>query len=374
MEKNGWEGFPDLMTLLLNQAMKIQREHHMGAGWHERSPHRVDHANGFKSKTMKTRMGLLNLSVPQTRNGGFYPSILERGVRSERALMLAVAEMYVSGVSTRKVRKITEELCGMSISSTQVSRLTALMDQELSLWRQRPLDEIPFLILDAHYEKVRHDGSVMDLAVLKAVGIRKDGRKTVLGVSVSLSEAEVHWRAFLESLTARGIKGIRMVISDDHAGLKAARKAALPGVRWQRCVFHLMQNAQSHCAKKSMIPKLMSELEKIYTAPDKGAALQRLKALVASYAKTAPDLARWIEADFIEGLTFFDFPEPFWKKTRTSNLVENLNKQVRKRTNVCGLFPNADSALRLISAVLMDLSESWETGKRHFKCMGLLDS
>lgn len=367
MNHSGLEGLSEVCSLLMNEMMKIQRQNHLGAAPYERSEDRTDYANGFKPKTIKTGLGQLDLQVPQTRSASFYPSALEQGVRADRALYMAVAEMYVNGVSTRKVSKITEKLCGTQISSTQVSRLTARLDEELELWRNRPIGEMSYLYLDAHYEKVRHNGSVQGLAVLKAIGITPEGHKSVLGVSVSLSEAEVHWRKFLDSLLARGLKGVRMIVSDDHAGLKAARAAALPAVNWQRCIFHLMQNANHYCPKVSMRGKVAADLRSVYLADDKGLALQKLKLVIEKYEKIAPELSNWLESDFIEGLAFFDQPKEYWKKLRTSNVIENLHKQINRRTKVCGLFPNSNSALRLISSILMDVSEEWETGRRYLK-------
>ena len=207
-------------------------------------------ANGFKPKRLKTRVGELRLAVPQVRNGTFYPTALERGSRSEKALRLALAEMYVQGVSTSKVTKITEELCGCEISSSDVSRATVLLDEDLQKWRSCPLGHFKYLILDARYEKIRHGGSLVDCAVLTAIGVDPEGRRSVLGVSVSLSEAEVHWREFFKSLLGRGLHGVVLITSDAHAGLKEARKACFAGVPWQRCRFHLMRNAPRTCPVK----------------------------------------------------------------------------------------------------------------------------
>ena len=209
LAENGCDALPDVLRLLLNAAMLIERQKHLGAGPYERTSERVGHANGFKDKTIQTRMGAVPLSVPQVREGGFYPSALEKGQRSERALKLALAEMYVQGVSTRKVAAITEKLCGFDISSAQVSRLAAEMDAALEAWRNRPLGEFPYVSLDARYESVRVDGRMRDAAVLIALGVDKSGKRQILGVSVSLSEAEVHWRDFLKGLVARGLSGVR---------------------------------------------------------------------------------------------------------------------------------------------------------------------
>ncbi|MGH7486888.1 MAG: IS256 family transposase, partial [bacterium] len=290
LNDNGLEGVGNALQTLFNEAMKLERSEFLEAGPYERNDSRRGHANGFKPKSLKTRNGLLELTIPQVRGlpegvDPFYPRSLERGVRSERALKLAVAEMYVQGVSTRKVMAITEQLCGFQVSSTQVSRATQLLDVELEAWRTRPIGEIGYLILDARYEKVRLDGAVRDVAVLIAVGVGPDGRRRVLGVSVSLSEAEVHWRQFLNSLIQRGMRGVRLVISDDHAGLKSARQAELAGVPWQRCQFHLQRNASAFIPDATMRKQVACVIRSIFTAPDRHEAERRLKAAVLTYQK-----------------------------------------------------------------------------------------
>ena len=212
----GLDALPDLMRTIINAAMEAERQQHLGVSRYERSPERRGSANGFKPKTMTTRVGAVTFAVPQVRDGSFYPSALERGLRSERALTLALAEMYVQGVSTRRVAAITEQLCGVELSSSQVSRATAQLDPILDQWRNRPLGELPYLYLDARYEKVRQDGHVRDAAVLIATGVNRAGHRQILGVSVSLSEQEVHWRQFLQGLVARGLVGVQLVISDAH--------------------------------------------------------------------------------------------------------------------------------------------------------------
>ena len=236
---DGLDALPDLFRALLNAAMLLERQKHLGAAPHERTEARTGHANGYKDKTLSTRLGQITVAVPQVREGGFYPQSLERGTRSERALKLALAEMYVQGVSTRKVAAITEQLCGFAVSSTQVSQPAKELDATLDAWRKRPLSACPYVYLDARYERVRQAGLVQKAAVLIAVGVDESGRRQVLGVSVALSEHEVHWRPFLQGLVARGLCGVRLVISDAHEGLRAARVAVLGGVPWQRCQFHL---------------------------------------------------------------------------------------------------------------------------------------
>jgi putative transposase len=303
--------------------------------------------------------------VPQTRGVEFYPSALEKGLRSERALKLAVAEMYVQGVSTRKVAAITEKLCGREVTTAQVSRAAQALDEELEKWRARPLDETPYLILDARYEKVRHGGQVVPCAVLVAIGIDPEGKRSVLGVSVSLSEAEVHWRDFLAGLQARGLHGVKLVVSDAHGGIKPALDARLTGVPWQRCQFHLMKNALAFVPRPEMQPEVVADLRGVFDAPDRPEAERQLGLAVKKYRTTAPKLADWLEANILEGLAVFALPRSHRRRLRTSNMRERLNEELKRRTRVAGLFPNDASLLRLVSAVLMEVSEDWETNRKY---------
>ena len=362
---NGFDGMAQAMQLLINEAMKIERAEYLGAGPYERSEERRSYANGFKPKTVNSRIGKLELKVPQTRDSQFYPSALERGERSERALKLAVAEMYVQGVSTRKVAKITAELCGLDITSSQVSRAAALLDEELDKWRNRALGQVQYLILDARYEKVRVDGTVRDCAVLIAIGILPSGHRSVLGVSVSLSEAEVHWRDFLQSLCQRGMQGVKFIVSDDHSGLKAARKAILPAVTWQRCQFHLAQNAMQHTPKVSQRKQVANDVRNIFNAKDATDAQAELNRFFDSHEDTAPKLASWAEDNIPESLAVFQLPREHQKRMRTTNMLERQNKEIKRRTRVATLFPNEASLLRLVTAILVELSDEWETGKRY---------
>jgi len=235
-------------------------------------------------------MGTVELRIPQVRDGiDFYPSALERGVRSEQALTLAMAERYVQGVSTRKVSKIVEELCGHSVSSTQVSACAAKLDVPLQLWRERPLGACPYLIFDARYEKVRHGGLLVDCSVLIAIGTGTDGKRTILGVNVALSEAEAHWRDFFTSLVTRGLCGTTFIVSDAYPGMAAARQAVFPAVPWQRCQFHLQQNAQAYVPRMEMRIEVADSIRSIFTSPDLASAQIRLKERVGFYAKTAPN-------------------------------------------------------------------------------------
>lgn len=364
---DGFDALSEALRLIVNQAMRLERQKHLGVGPYERSNDRRGYANGFKPKTVQTRVGALDLDVPQVRDSSFYPSSLEKGLRSERALKIALAEMYVQGVSTRKVAKITEQLCGFEVTSTQVSRAAKELDQILEQWRNRELGAYPYVYLDARYEKVRHDGCVVDVAVLVAVGVSETGHRQILGTSIALSEQEAHWRDFLRSLQERQLHGVRLFISDAHEGLKAARKAVFPSVPWQRCQFHLQQNAQAYVPKQEMKKEVAAEIRSIFTAPTATEAQRLLDQLLKRYEKSAPRLAAWAETNIPEGLTVFEFPSEHWRRIRTSNVLERVNKEIRRRTRVATIFPNEESCLRLVSAVLMEISEDWETGRIYLK-------
>ncbi len=365
--ENGFNGIADAVSILMNTAMKIERSRYLRAEPYERTEQRQSYANGYKAKMVKTRVGTVDLAVPQTRDCEFYPQSLERGLRSERALKVALAEMYVQGVSTRKVAKITQELCGFEINSSEVSRASKSLDDQLKTWRDRPLGQFAYVYMDARYEKVRHNGVIIDCAVLLAIGISPSGHREVLGVSVKLSEQEVHWRDFMSSLKDRGLYGVKLFISDAHGGLKAARKAIFPTVPWQRCQFHLQQNAQSYVPKRSMKQKVAGRIRAIFTAPDNQEALRLLDIFLADYKDSAPELVAWAEEALPEGMVVFNMPEKHWKRLRTDNMLERLNKEILRRTRVATLFPNTASCLRLISAVVMETSEDWLTGKAYLK-------
>jgi transposase-like protein len=365
LAEHGFDGMASAMELLVNECMKIERQQFLGAGPYERSATRRGQANGFKPRTLKTRVGELQLAVPQVRGAKFYPTALERGSRSEKALRLALAEMYVQGVSTSKVTKITEQLCGCEISSSDVSRAAALLDEDLAKWRNRPLSQVKYLVLDARYEKIREGGRIVDCSVLIAIGVDAEGRRSVLGVSVSLSEAEVHWREFFKSLLERGLHGVELITSDAHAGLKEARKACFPGVPWQRCRFHLMKNALAHVPREEMKREVIDDLRSVLDSADERAAGEQLKRVVRKYEKPAPKLAQWMEENVPESFAVFRLPPAHRVRLRTTNMLERVNRELKRRTRVATLFPNEASLLRLVTAVLMELSEEWETGKRY---------
>ncbi len=372
LTEHGLNGVAPAIEILLNEAMQLERSAFLRAGPHERTDERRGYANGLRAKQMKTRFGELDLRVPRVRGlaegeEGFYPQALERGERSERALKLAVAQMYIEGVSTRKVTAITRELCGLEITSSQVSRAAKLLDEEIAAWRDRPLGEYRYLVLDARYEKVRHGGSVIDCAVLVALGVGANGKRTVLGVSSALSEAEVHWRAFLESLCARGLYGVQLITSDDHSGLRAALRAALravfPAVPWQRCQFHLQRNAQAYVPHVGSRKEVAQDLRDIFNAPNRPEADRLLGLAGKKHREKAPALSDWMEQALPEGLTVFALPLAHRRRLRTSNAIERVNREIKRRTRVASLFPSTDSLIRLVAAVAMEIAEDWETGR-----------
>ena len=364
LTEQGCDGFAEGLRILVNEAMRVERHQVLQAQPYERTDTRLGYANGYKPKTLTSRLGPITFRVPQVRGDtDFYPSALEKGIRSEQALKLALAEMYVQGVSTRKVSAIVEELCGTSVSSTQVSACAKLLDAELHKWRERPLGEFPYLLIDARYEKVRQDGQLLDCAVLIALGVRADGKRVLLGVSVALSEAEVHWRAFLQSLVRRGLCGVLHITSDDHPGLKAARTAVFPSVPWQRCQFHLQQNAQAHVPRLEQRAEVARAIRSVFESPSRPAAESRLKQLATHYAKSAPKLTTWMEENLPQGLTVFALPVAHQKRMRTSNALERVNQEIKRRTRVARLFPNEAALLRLVTALLAETSDEWESGK-----------
>jgi putative transposase len=393
---HGTEAMSAAFATLLEIGMKLEREQVLGAGLYERTEGRRGFANGYKPKTLRTRAGEITVEVPKARGIEFYPSALEKGVRSERALKLALAEMYVQGVSTRRVTEVMQTLCGLDVTSTQVSRAAKELDEELQAWRTRSLGQVPYLILDARYEKVRHGGSVVSCAVLTAIGVLPDGHRSILGTSCSLSEAEVHWRSFLQSLIDRGLHGVRLIVSDDHAGLCAAREARFPGVArwrgplpppppplpspprgarfpggaWQRCQFHLIRNAFAYVPRASMRADVAAELRTIFNAADREEAERRLRLMVDRHRDAAPALAEWIEDNVAQGLTVFTLPPSHRRKLRTVNSLERLNKEIKRRTRVATLFPNEASLLRLVSAVLSEIDDDWSTGRVYLNVEG----
>jgi len=357
--------FSRVIETVVNEAMKLERTQALQAEPYERTDERTRYANGFKDKTLALATGKVLLKIPQVRGLEFYPSCIEKGIRSERSLKLAIAEMYVKGVSTRRVSDIVEILCGTEVSSSQVSRLAKELDAEVESWRASPIGQIQYLILDARYESVRVGSQVVKQALLLAIGVDYNGERHILDTSVANSEAEVNWRAFLEGLVRRGMHGLRMITSDDHSGLRAAIDAVFPGILWQRCQFHLQQNAHAYVTRKDDVPVVSADIRKVFNAPDYENAERYLNQLVETYQKTNPRLAAWADENLREGLSVFHIPENHRRKMRTSNLAERQMKEIKRRTRVVGVFPNAESLLRLAATLLLEQNDQWQNDKRY---------
>ena len=366
----GMQGFPAVMTKMYNLAMQFERELHLGAGKYERSEDRRGYANGYKPKTISTHAGKLTLQIPQVRDSEtpFYPRSLDRGSRYERALKLAVAEMYIRGVSTRKVQAVFDKLCDVNITADQVSHAMQEMDKELKAWRNRPIGEVKVLFADATYHKARIDGVVVSVATFIIVGILADGHRAILAVDAELSENEVHWRRVLSKLVERGMYGVKLIVSDSHDGLRAAREAILPGVPWQRCQMHLQQNAQMQVTKASLKGEVAEDIRAIFHASSIEEANRLLSITIEKYSKCQAKLAAWMEDNIPEGFTVFSFPALVRQFLRTNNMEENLNKQIKSRTRLIPAFPNIESLMRLVSAICVEISDDWEAGTYKYMC------
>lgn len=364
----GMQGFPAVAARMYNLAMQFERELHLGAGRYERTGGRTGYANGYKPKTLKTAAGNLRLRIPQVRGSDrpFYPRSLERGTRSDRAIRMAVAEMYVKGVSTRKVQSVFEELCDVDITAEQVSRAMRELDGELESWRNRPIGAVKVLFADATYHKVRVNGVVVSTATFIVTGVLEDGHRAILAVDSDISENEVHWRRVLSGLIERGMRGVRLIVSDSHDGLRAAREATLPGIPWQRCQMHLQQNAQAYVTKASLRSEVASDIRSVFSAGSLDEARRILAEIVEKYSKCQAKLAAWMEDSIPEGLTVFAFPAAVRQFLRTNNMEENLNRQIKQRTRLIPAFPNVSSLLRLVSAICAEISDDWETSSYRY--------
>lgn len=365
LSQDGERKFARVIEKVVNEAMKLERAQALKAQPYERTEDREGYANGFKDKTLTLASGKILLKIPQVRGMEFYPSCIEKGIRSERALKLAVAEMYVKGVSTRRVSDIVEILCGTTISSAQVSRLAKELDEEIAQWKQQLIGQIQYLLVDATYETVRDGAKSVKQALLVAIGIDYHGNRQILDAEVACNEAEVNWRNFLEGLVRRGLHGLQMITSDDHSGLRSALDAMFPGLLWQRCQFHLQQNARAYVIRKDDIPEVAGDIRKVFNAPDQENALRYLKAMVEKYSERNPRLAQWADQNIREGLSVFLIPEEHRRKLRTSNLIERQMKEIKRRTKVVGIFPNAESLLRLTATLLIEQNEQWHNEKRY---------
>ena len=353
-----------LVERMLQRLLEEEFTDFLGAAPYERTGTRRGHRNGCYTRTVYTRVGAVELQVPRDRKGEFSPTLFSRYRRSEKALMLSLVEMVLQGVSTGKVRKITRQLCGISISSSTISRLTADLDADLAVWRNRPVGACPYLFVDARYEKVRHQGRVVSMAVQIVYGVTAEGHRTILDVSVSHSENEADYRRLFKRLKDRGLTGVELVISDDHPGLKAAIRSSFPGVSWQRCQVHFLRNLLMRVRKPDR-GWILAAMKDVFASPDKQTAHSRLSALVTRLRGPYPQIAEWLEEDGPETLTVYDFPAEHRRRLRTTNNIERLNQEIKRRTRVIRIFPNEASCLRLVTAFCQEQSETWETERRY---------
>ncbi len=355
----------ELLALVLDRAMEIEVDQRVGAGRYERTGERQSYRNGSRPRRFDTRLGTIDLDVPKLRFGGYVPAFLERRSRSERALVAVVQEAMLAGVSTRKMEKLARSLGVESISKSQVSELCAELDAKATTFRMRPLvKRYPYLMLDALYEKVRVDGAVVTQAVVVAYGIGEDGLREVIGVDVVESESTDSWTTFLRGLADRGLHGVKLVVSDAHAGLKAAIASVLSGSSWQRCKVHFMRNIIAHVPLKQKAA-VGSDLSSIFAQPTRELAERRAADVAVTHRRSSARAMQILDDGISEALNYLAFPRPHWRKLASTNPIEHLNRDIRRRTKLVGIFPNITSALRLITLVLAEQTEDWQTERRY---------
>src|ERR1700748_936575 len=348
-----------LVGAVLQEILEAEMSQTLGAEKSERSAGRLGYRSGYFSRPLITRVGKLELRVPQDRDGRFSTELFERYQRSEQALVATLAEMYVQGVSTRKVKAITEELCGHSFSASAISAINKRLDNSLESFAGRPLEEpFPYLILDARYEKVREGGVVMSQAVLIALGIDWGGRRQILAVDMANRESRSSWKDFLVGLRRRGLNGVEFVVADDHAGLRSAVREVLAEAAYQRCYVHFLRNALDHLPRKAD-DDCLQELRWLYDRRSIEETRQDLAAWIAKWAARYPKLVVWVEETIEETLTFYRLPRQHHKHLKSTNMLERLNEEIRRRTYVVRIFPNADACRRLVRALAVETHENW---------------
>ena len=359
------DGFRRLLEGVVQDVLEAEMDETVGAEKSERTGTRRGYRSGYYGRTLVTRVGKLELRVPQDRQGRFRTEVFERYQRSEKALVGTLAEMYVQGVSTRKVKEITEQLCGHEFSAATVSRMNQSLDEELGKFASRRLEEeYPYLVLDARYEKVREDGVIRSQAVQVAIGINREGRRCVLAVELANRESATSWRDFLEKLQQRGLRGVELVVTDDHAGLKQAVGEMLPGAAWQRCYVHFLRNALDYLPRKANDDCLV-ELRWLYDRHDLEQARQDLAVWLVKWQAKYPKMCTWVEANIEETFAFYRLPAEHHKHMKSTNLLERINEEIKRRTLVVRIFPNAASCLRLVRALAVEIHEDWIEATRY---------
>lgn len=354
-----------LVETFLQEFLEQEVEQHLGAAPYERTPERNGHRNGYKSRQLNTRVGRLQLSVPQVREGSFSTELFERYQRSEQAMINCLQQMVVQGVSTRRVRKVTDELCGLSFSKSQVSEISKRLDSEIQTWLNRPLeDEYPYVYVDARYEKIRRDHRVESNAVLIALGVNQEGKRDILGMNVCNGENETNWRDFFRGLKGRGLHGTQLLISDAHEGLVKALTSTFPGTEWQRCQVHFRKNILDKVRVKDKA-RIKEQLNHVFSAGDKPVGLERLGQFVEALSETYPAVAALLEEHGEETLSCLNYPREHQKRICSTNGLERYNEEIRRRTRVIRIFPNRNACMRLVGALCMEQAEEWMTGKAY---------
>ena len=359
------DGLKELVRAVMQEMLEAEMTDALGAAKGERSDGRLGYRSGYYGRTLITRVGKLELRVPQDRDGRFSTELFERYQRSERALVTSLAEMYVQGVSTRKVKAITEELCGHSFSASSISAINKRLDEGLAAFAKRPLAEpFPYLIVDARYERVREAGIVASQAVLIAIGIDWNGRRQILAVEMANRESRSSWKDFLVQMKARGLHGVEFIVADDHAGLRAAIREVLPEAAYQRCYVHFLRNALDHLPRKHA-DDCLQELRWLYDRRDLTEAKADLAAWLTKWSGRYEKLTDWVEETIEETFTYYRLPRQHHKHLKSSNMLERLNEEIKRRTYVVRIFPNAESCLRLVRALAIETHENWIEANRY---------
>ena len=359
------DSFRELLREVLQEVLEQEMTEAIGAEKGERSPGRLGYRSGYYGRALVTRVGKLELRIPQDRQGHFSTQIFERYQRSEKALVSALAEMYIQGVSTRKVKAITEELCGHAFSASAISAVNKTLDESLERFAKRPLEEdYPYLVLDARYEKVRQEGVIRSQAVQIAIGINDEGRRQVLAVELANRESQTSWKDVLLELKSRGLRGVEFVVSDDHAGLKRAIAEVIPEAVWQRCYVHFLRNALDHLPRKA-VDDCRQELRWLYDRRDLSEAQKDLTQWLERWGTRYPKLCEWVEENIGETFSFYRLPLQHHKHLKSTNMLERFNEEIKRRTRVPRIFPNEASCLRLIRALAVETHEGWLEASRY---------
>lgn len=354
----------ETLAWFVRELMEAEVAGQIGAGLHEKTPERTTHRNGYRERSWQTRAGEIELAIPRLRSGSYFPSFLEPRSRSEKALVAVIQEAYVNGVSTRKVDRLVTQLGLSGISKSAVSRLCAGLDEQVRLFRERPLEgRYPYLWLDAKVERVREPGGVRHKALVVAYGVHETGRREVIGIDVGEAETEAFWREFLRSLRARGLAGTQLCVSDAHEGLKGAIAKVL-GCPWQRCTVHFLRDMLGHCGRAQQ-PMIATAIRQIFAAESAAEARERLVGVAAALERTAPKVARFLLEAEDELLAFMGFPAEHWTKLRSTNPLERVNREIGRRSDVVGIYPNDAALIRLAGSLLIEQNDEWLVGRRY---------